>query len=182
MGSLFTKGLHLGVDFSGGRTYVVRFDDSVDNEALRLAKILSGSFSSSLKIKNILGAIYSQIGNHKEAADIFRTAIKQDSGNPTLYNNLGAAYLECSEFKAALETLKKGLVINPTLIDCYFNFISIFDREQNFDGVIFFAKKILKLSPLHVKTYYTLGRSFDQYQDYEERGEHFRSLVKPICS
>ena len=37
LGSLFTKGLHLGVDFSGGRTYVVRFDESVDNEALRSA-------------------------------------------------------------------------------------------------------------------------------------------------
>ena len=35
IGSLFTKGLHLGVDFAGGRTYVVRFDEAVDNEALR---------------------------------------------------------------------------------------------------------------------------------------------------
>ena len=35
LGSLFTKGLQLGVDFDGGRTYVVRFDDSVNNEDLR---------------------------------------------------------------------------------------------------------------------------------------------------
>ena len=34
LGSLFTKGLHLGVDFSG-RTYVVRFSETIDNEALR---------------------------------------------------------------------------------------------------------------------------------------------------
>ncbi len=37
IGSLVTKGLHLGVDFAGGRTYVVRFDETVDNEALRSA-------------------------------------------------------------------------------------------------------------------------------------------------
>ena len=37
IGSLITKGLHFGVDFAGGRTYVVRFDDTVDNEALRSA-------------------------------------------------------------------------------------------------------------------------------------------------
>ena len=30
--SLFTKGLNYGVDFVGGRTYVVRFDNTVDNE------------------------------------------------------------------------------------------------------------------------------------------------------
>ncbi len=35
IGSLVTKGLNYGVDFVGGRTYVVRFDDSVDNEKLR---------------------------------------------------------------------------------------------------------------------------------------------------
>ncbi|MEE2953953.1 MAG: protein translocase subunit SecDF [Bacteroidota bacterium] len=35
--SLFTKGLNYGVDFLGGRTYVVRFDDSVNNEEIRSA-------------------------------------------------------------------------------------------------------------------------------------------------
>ena len=35
IGSLMTKGLNYGVDFMGGRTYVVRFDKTVDNEALR---------------------------------------------------------------------------------------------------------------------------------------------------
>ncbi|MDC0204738.1 protein translocase subunit SecF [Flavobacteriales bacterium] len=32
---MVTKGLNYGVDFVGGRTYVVRFDEPVDNEALR---------------------------------------------------------------------------------------------------------------------------------------------------
>jgi SecD/SecF fusion protein len=32
IGSLITKGLNYGVDFVGGRTYVVRFDDMVNNE------------------------------------------------------------------------------------------------------------------------------------------------------
>ena len=37
IGSLFTKGLNYGVDFVGGRTYVVRFVETVDNESLRSA-------------------------------------------------------------------------------------------------------------------------------------------------
>jgi SecD/SecF fusion protein len=37
IGSLVTKGLNYGVDFVGGRTYVVRFDDTVNNEELRAA-------------------------------------------------------------------------------------------------------------------------------------------------
>ena len=33
--SLFTKGLNQGVDFQGGRTYVVRFDNNVNTAELR---------------------------------------------------------------------------------------------------------------------------------------------------
>ncbi len=35
MVSLFTRGLNFGVDFTGGRTYVVRFDHNVKTEAIR---------------------------------------------------------------------------------------------------------------------------------------------------
>ncbi len=37
IGSLMTKGLNYGVDFVGGRTYVVRFDNTIDQELLRNA-------------------------------------------------------------------------------------------------------------------------------------------------
>ncbi len=35
VGSLFSKGLNYGVDFKGGRTFVVRFDDNVNNDDVR---------------------------------------------------------------------------------------------------------------------------------------------------
>ena len=35
IGSFITKGLNYGVDFKGGRTFIVRFDDSVNNENIR---------------------------------------------------------------------------------------------------------------------------------------------------
>ncbi|NOX84614.1 MAG: protein translocase subunit SecDF [Chlorobi bacterium] len=35
LGSLFTKGLNYGIDFTGGRTYVIRFDKDVQTQAIR---------------------------------------------------------------------------------------------------------------------------------------------------
>jgi SecD/SecF fusion protein len=35
LGSLFTKGLNFGIDFTGGRTYVIRFDQDVNTEEIR---------------------------------------------------------------------------------------------------------------------------------------------------
>ena len=49
IGSLFTKGLNYGVDFIGGRTYVVRFAENVDKDLLR--ESLSNSFVDSDGLK-----------------------------------------------------------------------------------------------------------------------------------
>ena len=42
LGSLFTRGLNFGVDFTGGRTYVIRFDQNVNTEDAR--KALTAAF------------------------------------------------------------------------------------------------------------------------------------------
>lgn len=51
---IFTKGFSLGVDFSGGRTYTVRFDQSVTPEQVRAA--LFDEFGESSEVKQFGGA------------------------------------------------------------------------------------------------------------------------------
>jgi SecD/SecF fusion protein len=51
--SLFTKGLNFGVDFTGGRTYVVRFDQNVNTEAIR--KALTVAFDKQAPIVKTFG-------------------------------------------------------------------------------------------------------------------------------
>ncbi len=47
--SIFTKGLSLGVDFQGGRSYVVRFDDAVNTSEIR--STLAGAFNGAPEVK-----------------------------------------------------------------------------------------------------------------------------------
>jgi SecD/SecF fusion protein len=47
--SLATKGLNMGVDFAGGRTYVVRFDNNISSEDVR--KSLSNQFEEAPEVK-----------------------------------------------------------------------------------------------------------------------------------
>jgi len=49
LGSLMTKGLSYGVDFSGGRTYIVRFDHNVNTTDIRGA--LADHFNSAPEVK-----------------------------------------------------------------------------------------------------------------------------------
>ena len=59
VGSLATKGLNLGIDFTGGRTYIIRFDKDVNTEDIRksLTKTFEGTapevktFGSNSQIK-----------------------------------------------------------------------------------------------------------------------------------
>jgi len=59
IGSLATKGLNLGIDFTGGRTYIIRFDKDVNTEEIRknLTKTFEGAapevktFGSNSQIK-----------------------------------------------------------------------------------------------------------------------------------
>ena len=54
LASIFTKGFTYGVDFVGGRTYVVRFDAPVTPEAVRAATM--DEFGESLEVKQFGGA------------------------------------------------------------------------------------------------------------------------------
>ncbi len=49
LSSLFTRGLNLGVDFTGGRTYVVRFDNSVST--VNVANLLKDQFGVAPEVK-----------------------------------------------------------------------------------------------------------------------------------
>ena len=51
--SLFTRGMDFGVDFTGGRTYVVRFDRNVNTEAIR--KSLTTAFNKQPPIVKTFG-------------------------------------------------------------------------------------------------------------------------------
>ncbi len=70
--SIFTKGFTYGVDFTGGRTYVVRFDQPVTAEAVREAAI--AEFDGAVEVKQFGGEsqmkITTQYKNDDESSDV----------------------------------------------------------------------------------------------------------------
>lgn len=70
--SIFTKGFTYGVDFTGGRTYVVRFDKPVTAEQIREAAI--AEFDGAVEVKQFGGEsqmkITTQYKNDQESTDV----------------------------------------------------------------------------------------------------------------
>lgn len=94
LGSFVTRGLSLGVDFSGGRAYVIRFDKPVTTDEVRAS--LAQTFDGGLEVK--------QFGNENQMRIV--TQFKFDDEGPTvteeinkmLYTSLSPMYTESLSF------------------------------------------------------------------------------------
>ncbi|MCQ2162966.1 MAG: protein translocase subunit SecDF, partial [Bacteroidales bacterium] len=99
--SIFTKGFTYGVDFTGGRTYVVRFDQPVTAEQIREASL--AEFDGAVEVKQFGGEsqmkITTQYKNNEESTDVDAEVESK------LYNALLPFFkekLSIDEFKSTL--------------------------------------------------------------------------------
>ncbi len=99
---IFTKGFTLGVDFSGGRTYTVRFDQQVTPEQVRAA--LYDEFGESSEVKQFGGASQMRITTKYMVGDKSSETDRMIEGK--IYNALKGFYaneLTLEGFTSTLE-------------------------------------------------------------------------------
>lgn len=116
--SIFTKGFTYGVDFTGGRTYVVRFDQPVTAEQVRDAAIVE--FYGAVEVKQFGGEsqmkITTQYKNDQESTDVDAEV------EAKLYNALKPFFAETDitldEFKSTVDN-PNGIIssdkVGPTI-------------------------------------------------------------------
>ena len=116
--SIFTKGFTYGVDFTGGRTYVVRFDQPVTAEQVRDAAIVE--FDCAVEVKQFGGEsqmkITTQYKNDQESTDVDAEV------EAKLYNALKPFFAETDitldEFKSTVDN-PNGIIssdkVGPTI-------------------------------------------------------------------
>jgi len=116
--SIFTKGFTYGVDFTGGRTYVVRFDQPVTAEQVRSAAEVE--FDGAVEVKQFGGEsqmkITTQYKNDQESTDVDAEV------EAKLYNALKPFFAEkditLDEFKSTVDN-PNGIIssdkVGPTI-------------------------------------------------------------------
>ena len=99
---IFTKGFSLGVDFSGGRTYTVRFDQQVTPEQVRSA--LLDEFGESSEVKQFGGASQMRITTKYMVGDKSTETDRLIEGK--LYNALKGFYANDLTLEGFTSTLE----------------------------------------------------------------------------
>ncbi|MCQ2185406.1 MAG: protein translocase subunit SecDF [Bacteroidales bacterium] len=127
--SIFTKGFTYGVDFTGGRTYVVRFDQTVSTEEVRAA--VTDAFTTAAQAdENVKAAGAAEVKQFGAESQVkITTAYKNDDTTneanaeieELLYNSLKGFYaseLSFDEFRSTLDN-PNGIVssdaVGPTI-------------------------------------------------------------------
>ena len=115
--SIFTKGFTYGVDFTGGRTYVVRFDQPVSAEEVRAAAI--AEFDGAVEVKQFGGESQMKITTQYLVEDESTDADAEVESK--LYNALGGFFaneLTFAEFTSTLDN-PNGIIssdkVGPTI-------------------------------------------------------------------
>ncbi|MBQ8809126.1 MAG: protein translocase subunit SecDF [Bacteroidales bacterium] len=115
--SIFTKGFTYGVDFTGGRTYVVRFDQSVTAEDVRAAAI--AEFDGAVEVKQFGGESQMKITTQYLVEDESTDADAEVENK--LYNALKGFFAEDLTFEQFTSTLDNpnGIIssdkVGPTI-------------------------------------------------------------------
>ena len=115
--SIFTKGFTYGVDFTGGRTYVVRFDNSVTAEEVRAAAI--AEFDGAVEVKQFGGESQMKVTTQYLVADESTEADAIVEGK--LYNALKGFFADELTFEEFTSTLDNpnGIIssdkVGPTI-------------------------------------------------------------------
>ena len=115
--SIFTKGFTYGVDFTGGRTYVVRFDQPVTAEEVRAAAI--AEFDGAVEVKQFGGESQMKITTQYLVEDESTDADAEVENK--LYNSLKGFFAEDLTFEEFTSTLDNpnGIIssdkVGPTI-------------------------------------------------------------------
>ncbi|HNX44436.1 MAG TPA: protein translocase subunit SecDF [Bacteroidales bacterium] len=116
--SLATKGLNYGVDFAGGRSYIVRFDQNIKTNDVREA--LSKSFGEAPEVKTFGPSNQVKITTKYMVED--RTAVADSVVEHKMYDGLKGLYkapVTFKDFSVANETI--GILnsqkVDPTISD-----------------------------------------------------------------
>ena len=115
--SIFTKGFTYGVDFTGGRTYVVRFDQPVSAEDVRAAAI--AEFDGAVEVKQFGGESQMKITTQYLVADESTDADAEVESK--LYNALSGFFADELSFEEFTSTLDNpnGIIssdkVGPTI-------------------------------------------------------------------
>jgi len=122
---------------------------------------------NSYRIINNLGMAYADTGDHAQAEETYRRAIKVEPSNPVAYHNLGNTYKETGERELAIENFQTAIQLDPEFIFSYNALANLYLEEGDYRGARTVFEKYLDHSASKVDTLFLLAQIAVEERDLE---------------
>ena len=119
-------------------------------------------------IHNILGVVYSSLGQPNQSLFHFREVLKLDPQNANACNNIGTALTELGKYEEAHQLLESALKIKPNYAEALNNLGNLYSSCGQYERANTHYLKAIKLKPNYAEAYNNLGTSMIELKHYDK--------------
>ena len=136
------------------------------------------NYPNSAILLNILGAVYAELNEPKEAEKNYKKAIEADSNYAQAYNNLGILLHKSENIDEAIDYYKKAINLKKDFAEAFNNLGSAKRALNKTNEAIEFFKKAVNLKSNYAEAYNNLGGAYDDLGNKDEALENFKNAIK----
>ena len=126
---------------------------------------------------NVLGAVYSILGQPEPSVHHLREALKLQPHYPDPYNNLGAVLNDLGQYQEAQQLLEQAIHIKPDYAEAYNNLGNVSLNLQDYQKAREYYAKAIEINPQYAEAYNNLGTAFSHLEDYDKAIENFQYAI-----
>ena len=147
------------------------------HEALTQGTALARQFPNDPSVPNLLGAIYSALGQHDNAIACYNKAIQLKPDFVAAYSNLGNVLTDLGKHKDAIISYNKSIELNPRYAQAHNNLGKILNQIGKHKEAIVSCTKAIKEKPDLTEAYINLGCALNELGKREEAIEKYNRAV-----
>ena len=135
-------------------------------------------YPNSAILFNILGAVYAESNEPKEAIKNYKKAIDADSNYSQAYNNLGITFHRLENINEAIDNYKRAINLKKDFAEA-FNNLGSAKRDINKPyEALEYLKKAINLKSHYAEAYNNLALAYYDIGNKEEALENFKKAIK----
>lgn len=115
----------------------------------------------------LLGDIHCELGEYKDALNVYASGLKYSPNDYDLLFSMGIAYTMLNDFKNAKICYEKAATVNNLLFKAYYNIAQINLISNDLDEAEKYFTRALEDEELEADAYYHLGKIYMLRGDYE---------------
>ena len=120
-----------------------------------------------LKATILLGDVYCELEQYKEALNVYSNGLKYSPNDYDLLYSMGIAYTMLNDFQNAKMCYEQAATINNLLYKAYYNIAQINLISNEFDEAEQYFTRTLEDKELEADAYYNLGKIYMLRGDHE---------------